>query len=104
MIRCWNPGENFLSSPNRPCRLWAYPLIGYPKVKRPDYEADHPPLFIVKVKSEWSITSTSPICIYLVDRETFTFTFTSTYLLTQWSSVLLVKLTGSQLVTKFPAF
>jgi hypothetical protein len=30
--------------------------------------------------------------------------FRITYLLTPWSSVLLEKLTGSQLVKKFPAF
>ena len=38
-----------------------------------------------------------------VHRNNFTFTFI-TYLLTPWSRVLLQKLTGSQLVKKFPAF
>jgi hypothetical protein len=35
---------------------------------------------------------------------TYLLTYLFTYLLTPWSRVLLEKLTGSQLVKKFPAF
>jgi hypothetical protein len=42
--------------------------------------------------------------LYFYRRITYLLTCLLAYLLTPWSRVLLEKLTGSQLVTKFPAF
>ena len=47
--------------------------------------------------NHWSCSSTPALCLHSVDRSL-------TYLLTPWCRVLLEKLTGLQLVKKFPAF
>ena len=49
---------------------------------------------------EWSAARPDPLCILL----THLLTYLLTYLLTPWCRVLLEKLTGLQLVKKFPAF
>ena len=42
--------------------------------------------------------------VQFIFRSLYLFTYLLTYLLTPWSRVLLVKVTGSQIVNKFPAF
>jgi len=64
---------------------WAWELLnlllnGYwgscTGIKRLGRDADHSPSFSAEVKNEWSYTSTSPVCLHGVDRNTFTlFTF-----------------------------
>jgi hypothetical protein len=80
-------GKIFFSSSKRPDSLLGPPGLlpnGYhgslPLVKRPGREFDHSPPSSVEVKNEWSYTSTPPICLIYVDRDSFTvalfFTFT----------------------------
>ena len=70
-----------------------------PAIKRPERGVNDSPPSSAKVMNEWSYTS---ICLHGVDRENFTSTLT--YLLSPWSRVLLEKLTGFQLLKKFPVF
>ena len=57
-----------------------------------------------------NLTVYAQICLYFYSKTnqmhllTYLFTYLLTYLLTPWSRVLLEKLTGLQLVKKFPAF
>ena len=54
-------------------------------------------------KNIWSWTSIRSLFLHGVDKENFTFHHLL-YLLTPWCRVLLEKLTGLQLLKKFPAF
>jgi hypothetical protein len=42
-------------------------------VKRPGSESEYSPSSSAEVKNEWSNTSTPPICLYVVDRDSFIF-------------------------------
>jgi len=80
--------KRFLSSPNRPYRLWgplSFLLSGhrryFPAVKRPRQDVDRPPPSNVVVKNKWSYISTPSTCFHGIDREnccflTFSFSFT----------------------------
>ena len=51
---------------------------GYQRVfhwweKQPSHEVQHPSASHAQVKSEWSYTPSSPICLHVVDRDNFTF-------------------------------
>jgi len=51
-----------------------------------------------KVRINW------PVHTYIIHTHIHTYTHLLTYLLTPWCRILLEKLTGLQLVKKFPAF
>ena len=42
-------------------------------VIQPGHEVDHPPQFSVEIENGWSYTSTSPMCLPSMDRDSFTF-------------------------------
>jgi hypothetical protein len=52
------------------------PIQGVPSllvVRRPGCEADHSPPSNTEIENEWSCTSTPPVCLHGVDRDSFTF-------------------------------
>ena len=61
------------------------------------------PCSILVHRPSWRILTTHKPCLSITTSWLFTFALL-TYLFTPWSRVLLEKLTGSQLVIKFPAF
>ena len=72
-------GNIFLSSRKRPYRLRGPPSIifsGYrgssPGLRRLRHEINHSPPFSVEIKNYWGCTVTPPICLHVVDRESFT--------------------------------
>jgi hypothetical protein len=79
--------QETVSSANRPNRLWGPSSLifngcrsSFPgEVKRPGREVNHSPQFSVKVKNEWSYTSTPAECSHGAYSEGFTFTFTFTF-------------------------
>jgi hypothetical protein len=66
--------QTVLTGPTKPpvsgCRVFC------PRVKRAGRKADHSKSSFA-VESEWSRTSTPPVCLYTVNRDSFTFTFTT---------------------------
>jgi hypothetical protein len=67
-----------------PDRLWdplSSLLNGYrksfPGRKRPVRELNHPSSSSVEVKNEWSYTSSPPVYLNIIDRDNFTFSFSS---------------------------
>jgi len=88
MFKCCSGQEIFFSSPQIPDLLW---VNGYqnsfPRVKRPEHEADHSPPSSAKTKNDWICTSTPSICLQGVDRHNFTFAFTLIFLDRCWISV-----------------
>ena len=62
-------------------RVWVF----FPGVKRSGTEADHSPPASAKVKNEWNCTSSSLICLHVVDGENFIFIFyRNTYMRIMW--------------------
>jgi hypothetical protein len=49
------------------------------ELKRPKRSADHSPLASAEVKNEYSSTSTPPLHLHSVERDTFIFTFNCTF-------------------------
>ena len=81
-----NPGKGkrFFSSSKYPHRLWGPPsllLNGYRGfllwVNQSQREVNHSPPSSPQVKNEWNYTSTSPMCIHVTHRESFS-AFTKT--------------------------
>ena len=79
MITVVNRDKRFFSSPKRPDFLWSQPsllLNSYwafaPGVKRPGFEVNHPRLSNAEVKSKWSYTSTSFVCLHDLERDNVT--------------------------------
>jgi len=79
------PTETFFSSPNRPDRPTKTPpspppvsgcRVLCPRVKQRERKADHSKSSFA-VESEWSHTSAPLVCLYTVNRDSFTFTFTT---------------------------
>ena len=68
-------------------------------LNRPGRGVDHPPHLAPRVKKEQSYTSTPPM-----ELRDLSLGELYLYLLTPWCRVLLEKLTGLQLVKKFPTF
>jgi hypothetical protein len=68
----WNSVVKFLEHP--PIR-WVQAAL-FPGVKRPATEVNHLRLSNAKVKNAWSYTSAPNVCLYGLDRDTFTFTIT----------------------------
>jgi hypothetical protein len=60
-------------APTRPPLKWIMGFLSA-RIKRPQREADNDPPSGADVKSEWSYTSTPPICLHEVDTDSFTFT------------------------------
>ena len=46
------------------------------RVRRQGPEAGHSPASSAEVENQWSYTSTPPVCLHGVDRDSLTFTFT----------------------------
>ena len=57
-----------------PSRLCSGYRSSYPRVKRPGRDVDHWPV-PAEAKNEWSCTSTPPICVRSVDKDSSTFYF-----------------------------
>ena len=81
--------NEFLSSPNRPDRLWwpsnllfSWNWACYPGIKRPGSESGHWPLSSAEVKNECSYTS-PPLQFMACTRKTFTFAMFKLFL---WSA------------------
>jgi hypothetical protein len=82
--RFWVPaGVRYLSllqNVPRPARRHTQPPTEWVQealpqgVKRPQHEADHSPPSSAEIKNEWRYTSTPPVYLHDVDRNTFTFT------------------------------
>jgi hypothetical protein len=77
-MSCW--GKRFVWDPNRTDRFWAPvrpPTVEYHvsllRVRRRGPAAYYSPPSGAEVKNERSYTSTLPICLYVVDRDKFTF-------------------------------
>jgi len=77
-------GQNIYlySKMSRPVLRYTQPPFQVPRalppwVEQPGHEADHPYPRNAKVKYTWFYTSTPPICLHAVDRDTFTFTLYS---------------------------
>jgi hypothetical protein len=73
---------------------------GFAVVDRLGREVNHSPSCSKDVPNEWSRTS-PPIRLHGVDRKNVIFTLS---LLTPYSRILLEKVTGLELVKKFPSF
>jgi hypothetical protein len=73
-------GKRLIWDPNCTDRFWAPtrplvdeyhgPFLGVRRRKRAAY---HSPPSGTEVKNDWSYTSALPICLYVVDRDKFTF-------------------------------
>jgi hypothetical protein len=77
-------GQKSFTSPYRPDRLCDPPNVlikwyrlSFPRVKRPCREVNHSPPTSAEFKNECSYTSTPPIYLHGVDRDAFTFTYTT---------------------------
>jgi hypothetical protein len=74
-------GKRSLFPPKCPDWLWGAPSVllseyqgPFPQaVKWSDHEADHSPLSTVTVKNDWSYTSTPPVYLHGVYRDSFYF-------------------------------
>jgi hypothetical protein len=62
--RLWDPHNLLLNVYNGP----------FSGIKRTGREVDHSRPSMTKVRNEWRYASAPPLCVYAVDRVTFTFT------------------------------
>jgi hypothetical protein len=66
-------GPNLAYSMDIGVLSWQWGGVGW-EVKWLRHEVDHSPPSSDEVKSEWSYTSTLPICLHVMDRDNFTTT------------------------------
>jgi hypothetical protein len=72
----------FLSSSNRPNRLWGQPSLvfngywgSFPGVKRPRRGVDHSPTSSAEVENEWSCSCAPRVCLHGMDRDNLFYLF-----------------------------
>ena len=84
MVRGSNPGtgKQFISSPERPDRLWAPHSIvskshrgSFPGIKRPVREVTHSPPSGAGDKTEWRYAPIPPLCLHDVEKKNFNLRF-----------------------------